>query len=961
LEGYPVVAIADDAFLENKNLKSITFPDSLEEIGNFSFASCESLEKTIFPKSVTFIGDQAFANCSKLKDFSVSSENQTYTTIDGVLFSKDKTTLIICPSGKTGTKDYPGTYEIPSGVTNIASHAFTGCNALSSIIFPESVISLGDEIFTNTGSLHKIFFKGKPPAFSDSTLTGSLLSRIYYSFIFDTEWQDISKNTYGGKASTQWLKSDIWSFSNNYISSAHPDGMGTISDGYILTDSDYQRLTSNLEEVDFQRIDYALKHSTNNWGGSCYGLSTWVCMNYAGEKTSKDIENVTNIQDASDCLYEWDNRAEIKSAINFYHLQKNLLYTKGYCLEFMEFSQGIQLTKLHNLALQNTPFVITFSLYNSQGNETGHAIVGYGMESGSYQKTITIGDEKYTHTYPYRIKIYDPNWPNGGDEYYIYYDVNYDDNKNIWCIPGYNIISTSNDISADEDKHDNAQLNLVTNDMEQLNSIDYTTGKINFKYASETLKNLFELISENTCYNITIGEKTYTISGFNISTEDSDKADHSIRIFPDWNETVEDDFSDSQTTVTLPFNEDGYQISCLEDSMKFALYGQNYFLTVNANSPGTIDFSNTGNISVNLEEETYYHLSITANNGYNGTIWNTVEAQGTGSGTIELKQKDSGIEINGDQAGETTITVSDKDKTQLITVNSEQDCIFITDDNGKLTAYEDSDNNGDYDTKLPNLNTVPISNCEIAINPVSYIYTGKPITPSIKVTYKDSVLAEGENYAITYEKNINVGTASVIITGIGDYNGTITKNYFITKANNVISASNKTKTVSTKTQSLSLGASAKEKTKLSYTSNSKSITVNPSGKVTIKKNYVGQATITITAAETANYKKAVKKITVTVNPKGTKISKISNSAAKKVTVKWKKNSAVNGYQIQYSTNSAFSSFKTITVKKYQTVSTIISKLQKEKTYYVRIRTYKKASGKSYYSTWSSKKKIKVKK
>ncbi|MBR3738652.1 MAG: calcineurin-like phosphoesterase, partial [Eubacterium sp.] len=84
-------------------------------------------------------------------------------------------------------------------------------------------------------------------------------------------------------------------------------------------------------------------------------------------------------------------------------------------------------------------------------------------------------------------------------------------------------------------------------------------------------------------------------------------------------------------------------------------------------------------------------------------------------------------------------------------------------------------------------------------------------------------------------------------------------------------------------------------------------------------------------------------------------------AKKAFTVKWKKyTTQTTGSQIQYSTSSKFASAKTGTVSKNTTTSKKITKLKAKKTYYVRIRTYKTVSGKKYYSSWSSSKKIKTK-
>lgn len=99
-----------------------------------------------------------------------------------------------------------------------------------------------------------------------------------------------------------------------------------------------------------------------------------------------------------------------------------------------------------------------------------------------------------------------------------------------------------------------------------------------------------------------------------------------------------------------------------------------------------------------------------------------------------------------------------------------------------------------------------------------------------------------------------------------------------------------------------------------------------------------------------------------VTVKTTKLKSAKNAKGKKIVVKWKKNTAGNGYQIQYSTSKKFAKGnKTKTISKNKTTSYTIKKLKKKKTYYVRIRTYKKVSGKTYYSGWSSVKKVKIKK
>ena len=105
-----------------------------------------------------------------------------------------------------------------------------------------------------------------------------------------------------------------------------------------------------------------------------------------------------------------------------------------------------------------------------------------------------------------------------------------------------------------------------------------------------------------------------------------------------------------------------------------------------------------------------------------------------------------------------------------------------------------------------------------------------------------------------------------------------------------------------------------------------------------------------------------KKITVTVKPLGTKISKASNTLKRKVTVKWKKKTSISGYAIQYSTDKKFKAgVKTVNVNGAKKSQKVLSKLKKGKKYYIRIATYKKVGKVKYYSSWSSVKSVKVKK
>lgn len=249
--------------------------------------------------------------------------------------------------------------------------------------------------------------------------------------------------------------------------------------------------------------------------------------------------------------------------------------------------------------------------------------------------------------------------------------------------------------------------------------------------------------------------------------------------------------------------------------------------------------------------------------------------------------------------------------------------------------------------------SINIGRCKVTLSENRYTYDGKAKTPEVMVRDGANVLMPGTDYTASYSNNTNAGAASVTVSGAGDYTGEQTVRFTISKASNVITAANINKTASSKTRKLSIGAKDLAHADLSYKSNNKSVKVSKTGTVTIAKNFVGSAVIAITAADTGNYAKAVKKIKVTVKPAGVKLVGIKSINGNKMQVRWKKGAGITGYQIQYSTSKDFKKgAKTVTVPKKTSTSATIAKIKEGKKYYVRIRAYKKVSGKTYYSEWS---------
>ena len=146
-----VTTIGEGAFYSCGSLTSITIPQSVKSIGEEAFALCYKLTKITIPASVEVIGLNAFYCCTSMNEIIVSPENEIYTSIDGVLFSKDMKTLINYPRGKSGSE-----YTVPDSVTSLEAYSFFNCDSLERVFIPDSVTQIGDCAFYNCVKLANI-------------------------------------------------------------------------------------------------------------------------------------------------------------------------------------------------------------------------------------------------------------------------------------------------------------------------------------------------------------------------------------------------------------------------------------------------------------------------------------------------------------------------------------------------------------------------------------------------------------------------------------------------------------------------------------------------------------------------------------------------------------------------------------------------------------------------------------
>ncbi len=196
INGKPVTAISDNAFyyryIENiklpgtiksigsrafygvSGLETFIIPSSVEIIEDYAFCDCVNLKSINIPSNVESIGKHAFYDTENLEKIAVDNSNKNYSSINGVLYNKDKTELIFYPAVRTETefvvpegvkKFSEGAFSnavnltkiwLPSTLEAIADYSFDGCTAISDIVLPEGLKSIGRRAFAECSSLNQI-------------------------------------------------------------------------------------------------------------------------------------------------------------------------------------------------------------------------------------------------------------------------------------------------------------------------------------------------------------------------------------------------------------------------------------------------------------------------------------------------------------------------------------------------------------------------------------------------------------------------------------------------------------------------------------------------------------------------------------------------------------------------------------------------------------------------------------
>lgn len=160
-----VTEIAEAAFNCSFSLSSLTLPEGLTTIGRWAFANCDRLTELSIPDTVVSLGELPLVG-SEIANIVVGENNSVYKSVDGNLYSKDGTELLIYPSAKKATS-----FTVPESVTSIGDYAFYYCGNLETVVLPENLLSIGKEAFFQCEKLSSVVLPENLQSIGNSAFT----------------------------------------------------------------------------------------------------------------------------------------------------------------------------------------------------------------------------------------------------------------------------------------------------------------------------------------------------------------------------------------------------------------------------------------------------------------------------------------------------------------------------------------------------------------------------------------------------------------------------------------------------------------------------------------------------------------------------------------------------------------------------------------------------------------------
>ena len=932
-----VTEINERAFEQCKNLTDITIPNNVTTIGDYAFFNCENLINVIMPNNLKEIGEGAFGGCTSLIDIAIPG---SVTTIGIYAFSytkwlenqKSKKTLIIVNGILIDAESATGDVTIPNNVTCIGGGAFSNCTTLTSITIPNSVTKIGDFAFNSCTSLTDIKI---PNSVTEIGRFAFYNCTDLRNFIVDDDNQDFSSidGVLYNKDKTTLIQYPCGNTRTDYIV---PDSVKEIGHSAFKGCTNILSITipDNVETIG---------------GGS--GIGSGGGGFFAGGVFS-DCTNLTsvtlpsNLKAISTSLFS--NCSKLKNII----IPDKVTYIGSDAFAYC--------SSLESIKIPESVTYIGFDVFQQCNSLKSLAILGdiddiskifSGIDG---LKDLTIGE---------KIK-----------------KLSFKDVRKCTSLEKL----------------------TLREGIESIGTCAFTTQP-NLKYVviPKSVKTIGERAFGFEVYYLDSQKENYSyryIDGFKLGVYAGTAGEEYAKTFNIPYEIISEHTHSYPSKVTKP-------ATCTENGVRTYTCecGDSYTETIPATGHNYGDFVVTKSATCT---EDGVKTKTCAN--CNDKITESIPKNGHTSSDWII-DKNAAINVKGSKHKECTVC-----KTVLETAD------------------------------IPALPMINIQSANVSVSTNSYVFDNTAKKPSVTVKIGGKALKNGSDYTVSYLNNTKVGTATVRITGKGDYTGTITRNFTINPAKqqiqkletrykgfyidwaqkgsatgydveysvnaNMSGAVSKHLTAN-KPDTLTVSGLTGDKTYYvrvrSYTNvngkvyygawsdvksiktannditkatvsgistkafTGKAITQNVTVKVggTVLKNgtdytvsysnnkKVGKATVKITGK--GKYGGVITK-TFKINPAKQEIQKLT-AKSKAFFIDWAQKGSATGYEIQYATNSKFTSAKKVTITNNKTDKATVSKLSANKKYYVRVRSYTTVKGTKYYGAWSASKSVTTKK
>lgn len=187
--GSGVKYIGEYAFAYCSALSAIEIPDSVDSINDYTFYFCRNLKTIKIGSGVTNIVSNAFTSCSAIESITVSANNNVYASQDGILYNKAKTEFVLIPNALKGE------ITISEGITTIGNSAFNARSGITSVILPEGLTAIGTSAFNNCYNLVSITLPASLTTIGNYAFNGC---RSLTSIIIPVKVTTIGENAFNG-------------------------------------------------------------------------------------------------------------------------------------------------------------------------------------------------------------------------------------------------------------------------------------------------------------------------------------------------------------------------------------------------------------------------------------------------------------------------------------------------------------------------------------------------------------------------------------------------------------------------------------------------------------------------------------------------------------------------------------------------------------------------------------------